>query len=121
MMAHLRLAATPPYRALLVPDTAIATDGIRRLVQVVDRQGNVTGKPVVLGPLVGNLRVIRSGLNPNDRVVINGLQRIMPGQKVSPRAGRIPQPAGTEPQGGSPPQPAPASVATPVQPPQGAR
>lgn len=116
MMAHLRLSATPPYRALLVPDTAITTDGTRRLVQVVDREGNVTGKPVVLGPLVGNLRVIRSGLNPRDRVVINGLQRIMPGQKVSPRNGRIQPPSATEPAGGAPPQPAPASIATPVQP-----
>ena len=85
MMGHLRLSATPSYRALLVPDTAIATDGVRRIVQVVDRQGNVTGRPVVLGPLVGNLRVIRSGVGPRDRVVINGLQRIQPGQKVAPR------------------------------------
>lgn len=115
MMAHLQLSASPAYRAMLVPDTAIATDGVRRLVQVVDRQGNVTGKPVVLGPLVGNLRVIRSGLAPSDRIVINGLQRIMPGQKVTPRQGRIPQPAAAEPGAGAPPQPAPASVATPVQ------
>jgi len=116
MMGHLRLSATPPYRALLVPDTAIATDGVRRLVQVVDRDGNVTGKPVVLGPLVGNLRVIRSGLSPRDRVVINGLQRIMPGQKVAPRQGRIAPPASVEPPAGAAPQGAPASIATPVQP-----
>lgn len=115
MMGHLRLAATPAYRALLVPDSAIVTDGLRRLVQVVDGEGNVTGRPVVLGPLVGNLRVIRSGLGPRDRIVIDGLQRVMPGQKVSPRLGRIP-PSGPEPAAGSAPQPAPASVATPVEP-----
>ena len=114
MIGQLRLSATPPYRAMLVPDTAIATDGVRRLVQIVDGEGNVTGRPVVLGPLVGNLRVIRSGLGPRDRVVINGLQRIMPGQKVTPRPGRIPPP--TEGAPADAPQPAPASVATPVPP-----
>ncbi len=113
MMGHLRLAATPPYRALLVPDTAIATDGVRRIVYVVDRQGNVANRPVVLGPRVGQLRVIRGGVNPRDYVAIDGLQRIVPGQKVSPRRGRIPPPANVEPSV-SPPQPAPASVATPV-------
>ncbi|MEA3043905.1 MAG: rane fusion protein multidrug efflux system [Sphingomonadales bacterium] len=113
MMGHLRLAGTPPYRALLVPDTAIATDGVRRIVYVVDRQGNVANRPVALGPLVGQLRVIRGGVNPREQIVIDGLQRIMPGQKVSPRLGRIPPPTGAEPPA-SPSQPAPASVATPV-------
>ena len=121
MMAHLRLAATPPYRALLVPDTAIATDGVRRLVQVVDGQGNVTGRPVQLGPLMGNLRVIRGGLGPRERVVIDGLQRILPGQRVSPRAGRISPPSGPEPAAEGASQPAPASVATPAQPAESAR
>lgn len=113
MMGHLRLAGTPPYRALLVPDTAIATDGVRRIVYVVDRQGNVANRPVVLGPLVGQLRVIRSGVNPRDLVAIDGLQRILPGQKVSPRRGRIPPPTGIDPPA-APAQSAPASVATPA-------
>ncbi len=113
MMGHLRLAGSPPYRALLVPDTAIATDGVRRIVYVVDRQGNVANRPVVLGPRVGQLRVIHGGLNPREQVAIDGLQRILPGQKVTPRRGRIPPPANVEPSA-SPPQPAPASVATPV-------
>ena len=121
MIGRLRLAATPPYRALLVPDTAIATDGTRRVVQVVDGQGNVTARPVVLGPLVGNLRVIRSGVGAQDRVVIAGLQRIMPGQKVQPRAGRIPPPTVTETTTDAPAQSAPAAVATPVQAAQGGR
>lgn len=114
MMGHLRLAATPPYRALLVPDAAIVTDAARRVVYVVDRQNKVAVRPVVLGPLTGNLRVIRSGLSPRDRVIINGLQRAMPGQPVQPRPGRIPAPANVEPTLPTP-QAAPASVATPVQ------
>lgn len=113
MVGQLRLAGTPGYRALLVPDTAIATDGIRRVVYVVDREGNATGKPVELGPLVGGLRVIRSGITPQDRVVIDGLQRILPGQKVAPRVGRIPAPDNAQAPVATA-QPAPASVATPV-------
>jgi RND family efflux transporter MFP subunit len=113
MFGHLRLAASPPYRALLVPDTAIVTDAARRVVYVVDRQNMVAPRPVELGPLTGNLRVIRRGLGPRDRVIINGLQRAMPGQPVQPRMGRIPAPANVEPTA-PPPQAAPASVATPV-------
>ena len=113
MLGHLRLSASPPYRALLVPETAIVTDAVRRVVYLVDRQGKVAVRPVVLGPLAGGLRVIRSGITPNDRVIIDGIQRAMPGQPVQPRMGRIPTPANVEP-AVAPPQPAPASVATPV-------
>ena len=113
MMGRLRLSATAPYRAMLVPDSAIVTDGMRRLVHVVDREGNVTGRPVVLGPLVGSLRVIRSGVSPSDQIVIDGVQRILPGQKVAPRRGRITPPAAIDPPAAAP-QPVPASVATPV-------
>jgi RND family efflux transporter MFP subunit len=113
MFGHLQLAGSPPYRALLVPDTAIVTDAARRLVYVVDAQNKVAGRPVVLGPLVGELRVIRSGLRANDRVIIDGIQRAQPGQPVTPRAGRIRPPS---PQEAPAPvaQGAPASVATPV-------
>ena len=113
MMGRLRLAATSPYQALLVPDTAIVTDAVRRVVYVVDRQGMVSMRPVQLGPLTGNLRVIRSGLTPNDNIVIGGIQRAMPGQKVKPKKGRIAPPTTSEPDA-PPPQAAPASAATPV-------
>jgi RND family efflux transporter MFP subunit len=118
MLGHLRLAASPAYTALLVPDTAIVTDGVRRVVYLVGRDGTVNVRPVQLGPLAGNLRVVRSGLGPQDRVIINGIQRAMPGQKVQPRLSRIPAPANVEPAGAAP-QPAPASVATPVTPARG--
>jgi RND family efflux transporter MFP subunit len=121
MMGHLRLAGTPPYRALLVPDTAIVTDGVRRLVQVVDDEGNVTGRPVDLGPRVGDLRIVRGGIQPRDRVVIDGLQRIMPGQKVTPQAGRIQPPPTDAERQAQPAQSAPASVATPAVAASGAR
>lgn len=111
MMGRLRLAASPAYPALLVPDTAVATDATRRVVYVVDRQDTVAVRPVQLGPLDGSLRVIRSGLGPQDRVIIGGLQRAMPGQKVKPRKGRITATPAPGPSA-APPQAAPASAAT---------
>jgi membrane fusion protein, multidrug efflux system len=51
--------------------------------------GTVAAKKVELGPIVDGLRVVRSGLAPTDRVVIEGLQRARPGQKVTPENGKI--------------------------------
>ena len=113
MFGHMRLAASQPYRALLVPDTAIVTDSARRVVYVVDRAGTVIVRPVELGPLTGSLRVIRSGLAPNELVIINGIQRAQPGQKVKPQPGRIPFATGPEPAPATPAA-APSSIATPV-------
>ena len=112
MMGRLRLAASPAYPAMLVPDTAIVTDAARRVVYVVDKQGTVAMRPVQLGPLDGSLRVIRSGLGPQDQVVIGGIQRAMPGQKVRITKGRILPSAATSGTDAPPPQAAPASAAT---------
>nr|WP_292175286.1 efflux RND transporter periplasmic adaptor subunit [Brevundimonas sp.] len=90
MFGQARLAGSGSYQAMLVPDAAIATDQGRRSVLVVAADGTVAPKPVVLGPLVDGLRVVRSGLAATDRVVINGVQRIQqPGMKVQATAGRI--------------------------------
>jgi multidrug efflux pump subunit AcrA (membrane-fusion protein) len=51
--------------------------------------GTVVPKPVELGPLSGDLRVINSGLAPTDRVIINGLMRARPGSRVTPQSGTI--------------------------------
>ena len=98
---------------MLIPDAAITADGVRRVVQVVAADGTVTPKPVELGPLTGNLRVIRSGLAPNDRVIVNGGQRVMmPGQKVQANLVKIAQ-TPLAPQPAPVTQAAPASTATP--------
>jgi RND family efflux transporter MFP subunit len=90
MFGQARLAGAGTYNAMLVPDAAIATDQARRIVYVVARDGSVAPKAVQLGPLVDGLRVIRSGLAPTDRVIINGVQRIQaPGMKVNPTVGQI--------------------------------
>jgi RND family efflux transporter MFP subunit len=113
MFGHMRLAASQRYQALLVPDTAVVTDAARRVLYLVDKNGTVIARPVELGPLVGSLRVIRSGIASNERVIINGLQRARPGQKVQPKLGRIAASGGPEP--APPPQSlTPSSIATPV-------
>jgi RND family efflux transporter MFP subunit len=114
MFGHMRLAGSQPYRAMLIPDTAVVTDAARRVVYVVDRDGTVIARPVELGPLTGNLRVVRSGIGPPDRVIIDGIQRARPGQKVQPRPGRVPPLAAPEAAGQTPAYAPPASTATPV-------
>ncbi|WP_374599601.1 efflux RND transporter periplasmic adaptor subunit [Brevundimonas sp.] len=90
MFGQARLAGSGSYQAMLVPDAAVATDQARRVVYVVAADGSVTPKAVVLGPLVDGLRVVRSGLAPTDRVIINGVQRVQqPGIKVQAKTGRI--------------------------------
>jgi len=90
MFGQARLAGSGSYNAMLVPDSAIATDQARRIVYVVAADGSVTPRPVQLGPVVDGLRVIRSGLQRTDRVIINGVQRIQaPGMKVQAKLGQI--------------------------------
>jgi multidrug efflux system membrane fusion protein len=81
---RVRLIASAPYEALLLPDTAIATDQSRKIVFVVKDDDTVEARPVTLGPLDDGLRVIREGLKPEDRVIVDGLQRARVGAKVSP-------------------------------------
>src|SRR5262249_52275150 len=75
--------------ALLIPDSAIVSDQSRKIVLTVAQDATVGTKLVELGPIVAGLRVIRSGLAAEDRIVIEGLQRARPGQKVTPEAGKI--------------------------------
>jgi RND family efflux transporter MFP subunit len=83
---RVRLIGSAPYEALLLPDTAIATDQSRKIVFVVKDDNTVEAKPVTLGPLDEGLRVIREGINADDKVIVEGLQRARVGAKVSPHA-----------------------------------
>ncbi len=82
---RVRLIGSAPYEALLLPDTAIATDQSRKIVFVVKDDNTVEARPVVLGPLDDGLRVIREGLKAEDHVIIDGLQRARVGAKVAPQ------------------------------------
>ena len=81
---RVRLIGSSPYDALLLPDTAIASDQSRKIVFVVKDDDTVEARQVTLGPLDEGLRVIREGLKPEDRVIVDGLQRARVGAKVSP-------------------------------------
>ena len=83
MFARVRVPASAPHEALLVPDVAIASQQTQKYVLVVDDKSVAKSKTVTLGQLVGGLRVIRSGLAASDKVVVNGLARVRPGQKVN--------------------------------------
>jgi RND family efflux transporter MFP subunit len=75
--------------ALLVPDVALGSDQAGRYVLVVNGDNVVEQRKVRTGPAEGDLRVIESGLKPDDRVVIAGLLRAIPGQKVDPQLQKI--------------------------------
>jgi membrane fusion protein, multidrug efflux system len=77
------------HDALLIPDSAIASDQASKIVFTVAEDGTVGTKRVDLGPIIDGLRVVRSGLAPTDRIVIDGLPRARPGQKVKAEDGTI--------------------------------
>ncbi|EHL99446.1 efflux transporter, RND family, MFP subunit [Acetobacteraceae bacterium AT-5844] len=87
VFARLRLPAGQGER-LLVPDAAIAADQASRVVMTVSADGTVVAKPVTLGPIVDGLRVVRSGLAPQDQVIVAGLHLARPGARVTAEAAR---------------------------------
>jgi len=89
MFGNMRLASGGAAPAMLVPDAAVQTDQARKTLLTVGADGIVAAKTVKLGPVVDGLRVVRSGLEPSDRVVISGTQMAMPGTKVQVRIGRV--------------------------------
>ena len=89
LFGRLRVPATEEYEAMLVPDAAVQSDQSRKIVLVVDGEGTVSPRIVELGPIYRGLRVIRSGLSPEDQVIIAGVQRARPGGKVAPQPAEI--------------------------------
>src|SRR5258705_9231843 len=87
--ARVRLEVAPPAPALLVPDASVLPDQSEHIVLTVGPNDVVTPKRVQPGDLRDGLRVIRSGLDPSDRVIIDGIPTVRPGSKVSPRSGSI--------------------------------
>jgi membrane fusion protein, multidrug efflux system len=84
MFARVQVPASAPHETLLIPDVAIATEQVRKFVYVVDKDNIARQRFVTLGQVLDNLRVIKDGLSADDRVVVNGLMRVRPGQKVTP-------------------------------------
>jgi RND family efflux transporter MFP subunit len=85
MFGRVQVPGSAPYEALLVPDVAIGTEQVRKFVLVVDAENTVRQKYVTTGQVVDTLRVIKTGLTSEDRVIINGLMRARVNQKVAPQ------------------------------------
>jgi RND family efflux transporter MFP subunit len=83
MFARMRVPGSGRYRALLVPDAAVGSDQNQKFLLVVRSDGTVEYRSVKLGALFEGARVIDEGINLDDRVVINGIQRARPGTRVN--------------------------------------
>jgi RND family efflux transporter MFP subunit len=84
LFARMKLVGSGRYHAALVLDRAIGTDQDKKFVLVLKPDKTVEYRPVVPGRLVDGLRVVSSGLKGGEQIVINGLQRVRPGMKVTP-------------------------------------
>jgi RND family efflux transporter MFP subunit len=82
LFVRIRIPVGKPYQALLIPERALATDQNIKFVYVVGSDGTATRRVVKLGAQRGDLRIVASGLNAGDRVIVKGLQRVKPGQHV---------------------------------------
>ena len=87
-----------PEQALLVPEVAVGSDQAGRYVLTVNADGIVEQRRVQLGQTSGEMRVIDSGLKPDERVVVSGILDAVPGQKVDPQL-QTPKSAAAEPTG----------------------
>ncbi len=91
---RVRVPMSQDRPTILVPDAAVVTDQSMKLLFTVAPDGTVVPKPVELGQVTDdNLRIISSGIEPSDEVIINGLLRARPGQKITPEQGTIQAPA----------------------------
>ncbi len=86
---YIRIPGSPRYPAILVPEEAIASDQANRILLAVNGDNVVEPRIVRVGPSEFGLRIIRSGLEPDERIVIRGLLRARPGQPVTPEPGTI--------------------------------
>jgi RND family efflux transporter MFP subunit len=85
----IRIPGSPVYEAILIPDEAIVTDQSQKLVMTVTADNRIEPRVIRPGPTELGLRIVRSGLEPSDRIVINGLLRVRPGMQVTPQPGQI--------------------------------
>lgn len=94
LFGRVNVPGSLPYQGVLIPDEAIVADQNRRLVMTVDGEGKVSPLPVRPGPKIDGYRVIRSGLDGSESVVIKGVVRARPGAVVTPNLVELPLVAG---------------------------
>lgn len=101
----IRMPASPPHDAVLIPDRAVVSDQAQKVVMVVDGANKVSMRPVELGPIVEGLRVVRKGLTGKDTIVVDGVQAVRPGMEVQPKKIEVkaePENAPAQPGDGAP-------------------
>ena len=89
LFARIKIMGSGRYEAILLPDEAVGSDQSQKYVLVVNDENTAEYRTVVLGPLINGLRVIREGVMPGERVIVKGLQRVLPGTKVNPEEEKI--------------------------------
>lgn len=82
LFVRIRIPVSEAYQALLIPERALATDQNIKFVYVVDENGKAERRNVELGAPRGDLRIVKTGLSANQKVIVKGLQRVRPGQQV---------------------------------------
>jgi len=85
LYARLKLVGSATYSAMLIKDEAVGTDLGKKFVLVVDKDNKAVYRNVDLGPKLEGLRIVRSGLAKDDRIVVSGLQRVRPGSPIDPQ------------------------------------
>lgn len=82
LFVRIRIPTSAPYEALLIPEQALSRDQSSYFVYVVDQQGQVARRVLTLGEQRGNLRIVTSGLEPGEQVIVRGMQRVRDGDQV---------------------------------------
>ena len=85
LFARIRVPLSERYQAVLIEERALGTDQAQKYVLTLSATNTVEYRTVQLGPLVNGKRIVRSGLDGGESVVVNGLQRVRPGMAVSPQ------------------------------------
>lgn len=93
LFVRVRVPLGKPYQALMVPERALAADQSIRFVYVVGSDGTATRRNVELGAQRGEMRIITAGIEAGENVIVKGLQRVRPGQKVESETEKSANPA----------------------------
>ena len=85
LFARVQIAGGEPRPQILINDRAVGTDQDRKFVFVVDKDNKAEYRAVKLGPTIDGMRIVREGLKPGEKIVVNGLQRVRPGAPIAPQ------------------------------------
>ncbi len=85
LFVRVRIPSGEPYEAVLVPLRSVGSDQGQKYVVLVQQDNTAEIRPVELGTLSGGMQVIKSGVKAGDTVVVDGLLKVRPGQKVDPK------------------------------------